>query len=385
MQFYQPNPTRFSKAFHKPKSWFKQFGDSIDIPGRPDDLLVHQDNGKKILIVCHTDYVVPWMSQLDAQSTYAMYNTNQLGKKGIVTALPDLTIKQKSRIERRMVKNQAKHLNGPVVDDRLGCAMALGMSGWADLLFTDCEEQGQSTAAHFKAPRDYNWILGLDRRGTDVVTYQYKDKEWLDCLGKHFKVGWGSWSDIGYLEGLGRSAVNVGIGYHNEHTRNAFWNPKETNAQLGQLWAFWKEFGDTVFTHEPAKLIHPKANRGGHNYMARALNPANQSQLDLIQNYNHRNWGERGHLVGHNHQNSENTSWIGGVKHYWSAKLAKWLPVIKSAYSTHEKGYYGFMDQDWEDDKDKDCKEHLSWLEEEFPEFYQQIMTRRGEEQLWQD
>jgi len=374
MQFYQPNPTRFSQAFHKPKSWFKQFGDSIDIPGRPDDLLVHQDNGKKILIVCHTDYVVPWMSQLEAQSTYAMYNPNQLGKKGKLITLPDLTIKQKSRIERRMVKNQAKHLDGPVVDDRLGCAMALGMSGWADLLFTDCEEQGISTAAHFKAPRDYNWIVGLDRRGTDVVTYQYKDKEWLDSLGKHFKVGWGSWSDIGYLEGLGRSAVNVGIGYHNEHTRNAFWSPKETNAQVGQLRAFWREFRDTVFTHEPPKLIHPKANR--HNHIPHALNPANP--LDLIQKYNHRNWGERQHLVGHN---SDNTAWIGGIKHYWNSKDRKWMPIIKSSPFGPMENHS--LDQDWEEDKEREWTQHLSWLEEEYPELYETLLIQ--ETQLWQD
>ncbi len=378
MQFYQPNPTRFSQAFHKPKSWFKQFGDSIDIPGRPDDLLVHQDNGKKILIVCHTDFVVPWMSQLDAQSTYAMYNPDQLGKKGKLASLPDLTIKQKSRIERRMVKNQAKDLNGPVVDDRLGCAMALGMSGWADLLFTDCEEQGRSTAAYFKAPRDYNWIVGLDRRGTDVVTYQYKDKEWLDSLGKHFKVGWGSWSDIGYLEGLGRSAVNVGIGYHNEHTRNAFWNPKETNAQLGQLWAFWKEFKDTVFTHEPAKLIHPKANR--HEHLPHALNPANQSYLDSIQKYNHRNWGDRSHggdgLI---------TTMIGGIKQYWNTKARKFMPFIQSAPIGPMEDPYSLLDEDWEEAKEREWQEHLSWLEEEYPGLYEIIMTEKTEEQLWRE
>lgn len=378
MQFYQPNPKRFSKAFHKPKSWFKQFGDSIDIPGRPDDLLVHQDNGKKILIVCHTDFVIPWMSKLDARSTYAMYNPDQLGKKGKLITLPELTHKQKSRIERRVVKNQAKQLTGPVVDDRLGAAMALGMSGWADLLFTDCEEQGKSTAAYFKAPRDYNWIVGLDRRGTDVVTYQYKDKEWLSCLGKHFKVGFGSWSDIGYLEGLGRSAVNVGIGYHNEHTRGAFWNPKETNAQLGQLWAFWKEFGETIFTHKPAKVVNPRANR--HDHVPHALNPANQ--LELIQKYNHRNWGDEGHLVGRNHDNRSNTSWIGEVKHYWSGKLAKWLPVIKSGYNI-EEGYYSTLDQDWEEQREREWKEHLSWLEEEYPGLFEQLTMRETEEQLW--
>ena len=375
MQFYQPNPVRFSQAFHKPKSWFKQFGDSIDIPGRPDDLLVHQDNGKKILIVCHTDFVVPWMSKLDARSTYAVYN-NQNSKKGKLATLPDLSLKQKSRIERRMVKNQAKNLNGPVVDDRLGCAMALGMSGWADLLFTDCEEQGRSTAAFFKAPRDYNWIVGLDRRGTDVVTYQYKDKEWLDSLGKHFKAGFGSWSDIGYLEGLGRSAVNVGIGYHNEHTRNAFWNPKETNAQLGKLREFWREFRNTVFTHEPAKVLNPKANH--HNYSPHALNPANP--LDLINKYNHRNWGDGGHLVG---RNNDNTSWIGGVKHYWNDKMSKWLPIIESVSLGPME--HSSRDQDWEEAKEREWQEHLSWLEEEYPQLYETIMTQITEEQLWLD
>lgn len=362
MTFYLPNPKRFSEAFHKPKDWFKQFGDSIDIPGRPNDLLVHQDNGKKILVVCHTDYIVPFMTYVEAQATYVLNNPTKFPKENTLVTLPKITNKQHFKLEKRKVKEQAKELTGPVVDDRLGCAIALGMSDWADLLFTDCEEKGASTAAYFKAPRDYNWIVGLDRRGTDVVTYQYKDKKWLECLGKHFKVGFGSWSDIGYLEGLGRSAVNVGIGYHNEHTQNAFWNPRETNAQISQLWAFWKEFRDKTFTHEPAKVINYRASRI-HDFHPRALNPTHNVRLN----------GQNGHLVGNNHDNSPNTCWIAGVKNYWNIKIRGWMPLTKPTYPEYHPTK---LDKEWDEERKKEWADHLSWLEEEFPYLYDQIMDK---------
>ena len=56
-EFYETNKKRFKKAFTAGPEWFMTLGDSYE--PRTGDLLVHQDNGKRILIVCHTDFVVP--------------------------------------------------------------------------------------------------------------------------------------------------------------------------------------------------------------------------------------------------------------------------------------------------------------------------------------
>jgi hypothetical protein len=166
-----------------------------------------------------------------------------------------LSLAEEDELSWDWVADKASKLSGPVVDDRLGCALALGCTSWADILFTDCEEQGRSTAAYFQAPRAYNWIIGFDRRGTDVVTYDYKDKDWLSALTDYFTIGHGSFSDVGYLEKLGTACVNMGVGYYNEHTTKAYWNPKETEEQFSKLYAFWSKYRDTQFNHIPPKTV----------------------------------------------------------------------------------------------------------------------------------
>ena len=270
-RFYNSNKKQFQKAFTADRDWFRQWGDVYE--PRSGDLLVHQDNGKKILIVAHTDFVVPtipnddkdgaWLGRygchqpLPAISNFGPYRFKNTGywfpednKPVAPTTIPKDELEELSE---DWVADKAAKLGGPVVDDRLGCALALGCTSWADILFTDCEEDGESTAAYFQAPRAYNWIIGFDRRGTDVVTYDYKDKDWLSALESQFTIGHGSFSDIGYLEKLGTACVNMGIGYYNEHTTNAFWKPKETEEQLNRLYAVWSKHSETQFNHVPPK------------------------------------------------------------------------------------------------------------------------------------
>ncbi len=269
--FYQTDQARFHKAFTAPKEWFLTLGDWYE--PRTGDLLVHQDNGKKILIVVHTDFVVPtiptdavakaWTKEfgpsqpLPSISSFGPHQFCNTGKwfpednKPVVPT--KLSVTEESILSSQWVAKKANKLGGPVVDDRLGCALALGCTNWADILFTDCEEIGMSTAAYFQAPRAYNWIIGLDRRGTDVVTYTYKDEDWLAALGKEFTVGTGSFSDIGYLESLGTACVNIGVGYYNEHTTAAHWKPQDTEEQFARLYKFWSKYRDTQFHHRPPK------------------------------------------------------------------------------------------------------------------------------------
>ena len=280
-EFYETNKRRFQKAFTAGPEWFMTLGDSYE--PRTGDLLVHQDNGKRILIVCHTDFVVPtipsdevddaWLEKFGPLQPlpsvpnfgpHKFCNTGKWFPEDNVPVVPKKLPKhEEDALSIDWVAEKASRLDGPVVDDRLGCALALGCTAWADILFTDCEEIGQSTAGYFQAPRAYNWIIGFDRRGTDVVTYDYKDKDWLSALGGEFTVGHGSFSDIGYLENLATACVNMGVGYYNEHTINAHWKPKDTEEQFARLYKFWSIYGDTAFNHIPPKKV-VTGNPGRH-------------------------------------------------------------------------------------------------------------------------
>ena len=272
-KFYNSDKEQFQKAFTADKEWFCQWGDVYE--PRSGDLLVHQDNGKKILIVAHMDYIVPsipgdeqdvaWLRRyghhqplptIPKFGPYTFTNTGSWFPEDNKPVAPKTMPKDDlEELSETWVADKAANLGGPVVDDRLGCALALGCTSWADILFTDCEEEGRYTAAYFQAPRAYNWIIGFDRRGTDVVTYDYKDKDWLSALSDYFTIGHGSFSDIGYLENLGTACVNLGIGYYNEHTTKACWNPKETEEQFNRLYAFWSKHSDTQFHHIPPKTV----------------------------------------------------------------------------------------------------------------------------------
>lgn len=356
--FYEPNEKRFQNAFWRPKSWFKQFGDSLDVPGRPNDLLVHQDNGKKVLIVCHTDYITPVMPYSEAQANYVLNHPNEFPDDAIFKA-PVVRAREHQKMESQWVTAHAKVLDGPVVDDRLGCAIALGCSDWADVLLTDCEEIGKSTAAFFSPPRDYNWIVELDRRGTDVVTYQYTDTEWMKALRKHFTVGFGTFSDIGYMEKLGVSAVNVGIGYHNEHTRGAYWRSDETNAQLAKLRAFLGEFGETVFSHKPAAKSDWRASRHTNSGVC------------------HIPWEGSNGIAKANHlpiESYDGFAYLGGVRHYWSEVTRTWEKCIEVGPPPKDPA----SEDMWDDDR-FEAQISLDWLASNYPDQYRAIMELEGE------
>jgi len=112
------------------------------------------------------------------------------------------------------------------LDDRLGLACLLLLATIHDFTIVCCdhEEVGQSTA---DVAADYikangiacNWIFELDRRGLDVVSYDYSEPLWDGILETYFgEVGQGSFSDVCRMESLGVKALNAAIGYHREHT-----------------------------------------------------------------------------------------------------------------------------------------------------------------------
>lgn len=95
------------------------------------------------------------------------------------------------------------------------------------LILTTDEEKGGIGAAILsremqKAPCDLNFLIELDRRGSeDCVFYDCDNPEFESYIEDYgFKTAWGSFSDISYIAPVwGVAAVNLSIGYMNEHTK----------------------------------------------------------------------------------------------------------------------------------------------------------------------
>lgn len=143
----------------------------------------------------------------------------------------------------------------PSLDDRLGVYVVLDllplMGVKVDVLLTDGEEFGASSAENFVTTKQYNWIVEFDRCGSDVVTYDY---DWEDVLRPFFKVEVGSFSDIVDLKQLNCMGFNVGIGYHNEHTMYCCANMTELEKQLLLFKRFW-DVNKDVYFEQKLKVI----------------------------------------------------------------------------------------------------------------------------------
>jgi len=151
---------------------------------------------------------------------------------------------------------------GPIVmsgalDDRLGAYVIaemlprLGLT--YDLLFTEGEEQGMSTAQYFDPAnhhdRTYDWVIEFDRGGTDVVLYQYEDDDLINLVeDTRARVSQGVFSDISYMGHLGVKAMNWGVGYRDYHGPRGHAWLEDTFEMVG----YYLDFHDTnVGTHLP--------------------------------------------------------------------------------------------------------------------------------------
>lgn len=159
-------------------------------PNERGEYLTYVDNGSNVLGVVHTDTVADWRMFWRPKASYNK-------RVGMVNSIQ--------------------------LDDRLGVYVLTellpSMGITLDFLLTDCEEVGSSTAKDFATEKQYNWMVGFDRRGLDVVMYQYHDQAWekpIEDAG--MSLARGSFSDIGKLGKLGIIGFNWGVGYYNEHT-----------------------------------------------------------------------------------------------------------------------------------------------------------------------
>ncbi len=183
------------------------------------DWYVYKDNGAKILGVAHLDTAIPfqWCAK-DAVKEIIVCSSldDRLGAHVLLNILP-------------------KHLN-------------------FDLLLTTNEERGMSTAQYFKPPegKQYNWCFSFDRRGMDVVMYQYDTPELRELLKSYgFTIAQGSFSDIASLDHLGVSCFNIGVGYHNEHSYGCYANLKHTKKQVELFIPFAQANADEKLIYTP--------------------------------------------------------------------------------------------------------------------------------------
>lgn len=144
----------------------------------------------------------------------------------------------------------------PKLDDRLGVYTILDLLPKLginpDILLTENEEIGQTTAADFKSAKQYNWIIEFDRAGTDAVTYQYDFEAQVE---EHFKIGQGLFSDISEMDHLNCMAFNIGVGYHDAHSRRAYMILEEYIDQIARFVRFHDNNADTHFPYKRIKSI----------------------------------------------------------------------------------------------------------------------------------
>lgn len=186
----------------------------------PEKDYYFQDNGSDILAVAHTDTVFG-----DGDSSFA---------KGII---------------------HGKHiLFSPAFDDRIGVYVACELLNKVyglkyDILLTTGEEKAASSAMNFDTEKTYKWMFEFDRGGTDVVMYQYLNRDWQKYFTEqfHLKCEHGSYSDIADLEHLGCVGFNWGTGYENAHTSMCHLTEEDLNMMVLKFVKFYKANKELAF------------------------------------------------------------------------------------------------------------------------------------------
>lgn len=172
------------------------------------------------------EYLVPLDAMQHRLPTSRRYWFKDNGARVLAVAHLDTVCQDRSA-------SFADTADGPIVmsgalDDRLGAYVIahllprINPEMEYDLLFTEGEEDGESTAEFFNPSehhdREYDWIIQFDRGGTDVVLYQYHDDHLEELvLDTGADVERGAFSDISYLEHVGVKAMNWGVGYRDYH------------------------------------------------------------------------------------------------------------------------------------------------------------------------
>lgn len=146
------------------------------------------------------------------------------------------------------------------LDDRLGAYIILDLLPKlginCDVLLTVGEESGQSTARFFDPPKQYNWMIEFDRGGTDVVLYQYDDKDTANLVrDSGARVGEGIFSDISVLDHLECKGMNWGVGYQDYHGPRSHAFLEDTFDMLECFVAFHEQNADEYLYHDSDEVL----------------------------------------------------------------------------------------------------------------------------------
>jgi hypothetical protein len=156
----------------------------------------------------------------------------------------------------------------PAMDDRLGVYTILDVLPQLgltyDVLLTDNEEKGLSTAESFIPPdgKQYNWIFEFDRRGTGAVFYQYDHTAISDAAKDYFKHEIGTFSDISLLD-LKCGGINVGTGYYHEHNYYCHMILSDWEDQVQRFIRFYRRYKDTRFPYAGGSRRYSRYSYGG--------------------------------------------------------------------------------------------------------------------------
>lgn len=100
-----------------------------------------------------------------------------------------------------------------------------------NILLTFGEERGcvgtKAFIENIKDKFNASFMLEFDRRGHDYVQYNCKSEPFLKQIGNIYNrdKGYGSVSDIKHFQNeYNINSANIGIGFHNEHTRSETWD-----------------------------------------------------------------------------------------------------------------------------------------------------------------
>lgn len=200
---------------------FKSFSRHVHNGQDKNKRFIFIDNGADILAVAHVDTVLP--------------------------------------VKRQRVSFQDDFVFARGLDDRLGCHVAvdilpeLGIK--ADVLLTDNEEIGQSTAQFVEGviPNRYRFIVEFDRGGADFVDYGQGSLELTDALTSlGIPRGFGSFSDIAFLPPSfdDIATFNMGIGYYKAHQKDSYSDLLELQEQLIAFAQLCHQHKDTVFKRD---------------------------------------------------------------------------------------------------------------------------------------
>jgi hypothetical protein len=147
-----------------------------------------------------------------------------------------------------------KYIFSPNLDDRLGVYTVLdflpSMGISTDVLLTENEEMGLTTAYDFQPDKKYNWVVEFDRMGKSPVLYKFdnpKIRESLKSVGLYPASG--TYSDISEMGGLGCTCINWGIGYTEQHTNLCKFKELDYIETMKKFIRFFQQYKNTQFPH----------------------------------------------------------------------------------------------------------------------------------------